>query len=514
MTDAGEGQGEKQGLVGREQQPMAVEIEQPTNESKKQVKKKEKSETKDDSDVKRDPIFIVMCLAMQAVFLILFAIGGEYRREYGDTQYDPSKFSLYQDIHGMMFIGFGFLMTFLRRYSFGSIAFNFLLCALCIQWQLIMFGAICQGWNGTVDQNEHQAWGNTLRKYSFSLDSLTDADLGTAAILISMGAVLGRTMPSQLLLMAFIEVPLYAINFYIVMHYLKITDVGGSITIHVFGAYFGLAVSAMLGKPTNEKDNKSMYHSDLFSMIGTLFLWLYWPSFNAYYAYYPTTHEGGHRGLMLDSDRTRAYVNTVLSLCAATMSTFAFSKWVSKKGKLEMIHIQNATLAGGVVMGACADLYTHPAGAVGIGFTAGAVSTFGFRYVQDFLKDRGLYDTCGINNLHGMPGLLGCIASAITVGSYDNTHRFRNLENHPRNRYYQASYQIAGVCVTLGIAIVGGLVTGAIMKYALPSPETPYSDVDNFDVPGTTVTDFFRGTIRGKQGGPVFRDESDKEDSE
>jgi len=60
---------------------------------------------------------------------------------------------------------------------------------------------------------------------------------------------------------------------------LGITDVGGSISIHVFGCYFGLAVSAMLGKPSSTKDNKSMYHSDLFSMIGTLFLWLYWPSF-------------------------------------------------------------------------------------------------------------------------------------------------------------------------------------------------------------------------------------------
>jgi len=446
-----------------------------------------------------------MCLGMQAVFLILFAIGGEYRPEHNKySHYDPAKFSMYQDIHGMMFVGFGFLMTFLRRYSFGSIAFNFLLCALCIQWQLIMFGAICQGWNGSPDD---QGWGKDLHKYRFSLDSLTDADLGTATILISMGAVLGRTTPSQLMFMAFIEVPLYAVNFYIIMHYLKITDVGGSIAIHVFGCYFGLAVSYVLGKPSNLKDNKSMYHSDLFSMIGTLFLWLYWPSFNAYYAYYPETPEGGHDGLMRDSDRTRCYVNTVLSLCAATMSTFAFSKWI-KHGKLEMVHIQNATLAGGVAMGAAADLYVHPAGAVGVGFVAGALSTFGFCYVQDFLLKCGLYDTCGINNLHGMPGLLGCIVSAITVGSYENRVRF------DRDMHYQASYQIAGVCVTLGIAIVGGLATGLVMKYALPSPEHPYSDVDNFVVPGISAPDFFRGTIRGKKDQIQFKDDGDKEDSE
>ncbi|ETO30417.1 hypothetical protein RFI_06701 [Reticulomyxa filosa] len=128
-----------------------------------------------------------------------------------------------------------------------------------------------KGWNGSPP-GEHLAWGKELRKYSFTLNSLVDADLGTAAILISMGAVLGRTNPSQLLFMALIEVPLYCINFYIVIHYLKVTDVGGSIVIHVFGCYFGLAVSAILGKPSNTDDNKSMYHSDVFSMIGTLFL--------------------------------------------------------------------------------------------------------------------------------------------------------------------------------------------------------------------------------------------------
>ncbi|ETO15926.1 ammonium transporter Rh type A, partial [Reticulomyxa filosa] len=127
------------------------------------------------------------------------------------------------------------------------------------------------GWNGSPP-GEHLAWGNVLRKYSFSLDSLVDADLGTAAILISMGAVLGRTNPAQLLLMALIEVPLYCINFYIVIHYLKVTDAGGSIVIHVFGCYFGLAVSTILGKPSDTENNKSMYHSDVFSMIGTLFL--------------------------------------------------------------------------------------------------------------------------------------------------------------------------------------------------------------------------------------------------
>lgn len=40
----------------------------------------------------------------------------------------------------MVFIGFGFLMTFLRRYSFSSVGFNMLLAAFAIQWSTVTLG--------------------------------------------------------------------------------------------------------------------------------------------------------------------------------------------------------------------------------------------------------------------------------------------------------------------------------------------------------------------------------------
>ena len=42
--------------------------------------------------------------------------------------------------------------------------------------------------------------------------------------------------------------------------------------IHTFGAYFGLAVSFMLynKKASDHPHNSSIYHSDLFAMIGTV----------------------------------------------------------------------------------------------------------------------------------------------------------------------------------------------------------------------------------------------------
>jgi ammonium transporter Rh len=51
----------------------------------------------------------------------------------------------------------------------------------------------------------------------------------------------------------------------------KATDVGESVYVHTFGAYFGLTVSRVLfRKDVHAAEHKetSVYHSDLFSMIG------------------------------------------------------------------------------------------------------------------------------------------------------------------------------------------------------------------------------------------------------
>jgi len=54
---------------------------------------------------------------------------------------------VFQDVHVMMLIGFGFLMTFLQRHGYGSIGFNFLLTCFVIEWSILVngfFGAIIE----------------------------------------------------------------------------------------------------------------------------------------------------------------------------------------------------------------------------------------------------------------------------------------------------------------------------------------------------------------------------------
>ena len=69
--------------------------------------------------------------------------------------------AVFQDVHVMIFVGFGFLMTFLRRYGHSSIAFNMLMAAFAIQWATITLGVFT-----FIDQaqaeDDAQATGTTV----------------------------------------------------------------------------------------------------------------------------------------------------------------------------------------------------------------------------------------------------------------------------------------------------------------------------------------------------------------
>lgn len=57
------------------------------------------------------------------------------------------------------------------------------------------------------------------------------------------------------------------------------------------------------------------------------------------------------------------------------------------------VHIQNATLAGGVAVGTCADMNIGPFGAMLIGLVAGIISTLGFKYLSVSLKPSNLINS-------------------------------------------------------------------------------------------------------------------------
>jgi len=82
-----------------------------------------------------------------------------------------------------------------------------------------------------------------LTTIHMDLHALVIGDFGAAAVLISLGALLGKCNLAQLWLLATLEVFFYGLNESICIGLLKASDMGGCVVVHIFGAYFGLAAS-------------------------------------------------------------------------------------------------------------------------------------------------------------------------------------------------------------------------------------------------------------------------------
>lgn len=363
---------------------------------------------------------------------------------YYQTSYDvtdlrsldsSSIYNFYVGVALMMFVGFGYLMTFLKSYGLGAVGFTMLITCIGVQWAVVVEQAMVE------------------KTLAFKLDfmDILNGNFAVAAVLISFGGLIGKIGPSQVLILTLVELVFYCANkVYFLTNYLAIADCGGTIIIHVFGAYFGLAACKTLGAATNEKFNGSSYNSDLFSLIGTVFLWLFWPSFVA-------------GGLSAGTDgHGIALINTVLALLASTVTTFGIMPYLSGK-RLTTVPVQNATLAGGVSIGATANLAMGPFGATLVGIIAGAISCVGF--CKPLIASDT--DTCGINNLHGMPGIFGGVVSAVIPFLVKDTGVI-------------AANQAIGLVGTLAVAVITGGLTGFILK-CLGGPSRPFHDSSYWD---------------------------------
>src|SRR5690606_8688620 len=79
-----------------------------------------------------------------------------------------------------------------------------------------------------------------------------------------------------------------------------------------------------------------------------------------------------------------------------------------------VLHIQHATIAGGIAVGSVADLNLQIFVALIIGSTAGLLATIGYQYIDPFVtRVIKLHDTCSVQSLHVLPGLIAAIAGAI-----------------------------------------------------------------------------------------------------
>ncbi len=339
-------------------------------------------------------------------------------------------------IMAMLMIGFGFLMVYVKRYGYSSVTATYILVAVAIPLYIFIKN---KGYFG--------------EPFEVHIDKLLFAEFAAASLLICAGACLGRLRMRQYFILAVLFIPCYMLNEWILVENGlgmipkgAFVDTGGSILIHAFGAYFGLGVIVrMTTKQDFEKEIESSKLSNQFSMLGSMVLWVFWPSFCA--------------AIVEPSQISFAAINTVISLCGATLATWIFSAMLRKKIGIE--DMANAALAGGVAIGAsCAHASLKTSFIIGL--VAGAISVIGFVAIQPRVQKllKGI-DTCGVHNLHGMPGLFGGLMAMFVVSGLSR------------------STQLKGIIIAVVIAVVTGLATGSFLSL-LGHRKNSYEDEEEF----------------------------------
>ena len=344
------------------------------------------------------------------------------------TIFDTLCYNRSIHILAMLLLGFGFLMVVVRGHGYSSITATLLAVSIAIPVYMLIKSFMGEGSALTVDAF---MWG----------------EFAAASLLIAIGAPLGRLTMDQYLLLGILFVPVYLFNEWLILEsgaFTGFQDTGGSVVIHAFGAYFGLGLVAttakkMSGGPSCESDSVS----NQFSLLGSLLLWVFWPSF--------TSAVASPERVVLTA------INTVFALAGATIATYIFTKLI--RGKIDIEDIANASLAGGVDIRSTCDI-ANPGMSMLIGLAAGILSTAGYAIIAPKVQKliRGT-DTCGVHNLHGMPGLLGGLSAIIITGN--------------------AGIQIICMIITIVVALVGGRIVGAIIGL-LGTKKELYSDLDEF----------------------------------
>ncbi len=335
-------------------------------------------------------------------------------------------------IMAMLLIGFGFLMVFVRKYGRSALTATFLLVSTALPVYFALKGT-------------------RIFEERSEIVLLILAEFAAASLLIAAGAILGRIKIYQYIILGLLFTPFYLLNEMIVVEdYFgfvgKVADTGGSIVIHAFGAIFGISAAIFL---TNEKDMQTPIETDAttdkYSMLGSMVLWVFWPSFCA--------------ALVPIELIPATVVNVFIALCGSTIATYFFS--VSIRGKVNIADMANAALAGGVAIGATCDTASHFQAMI-IGLIAGIISTVGFAKLQEKQQQfQKIIDTCGVSNLHGIPGLFGGIAAMVVINGLD------------------IMAQLKGIGITIVIAVVSGLLTGKVIALFGKTSEI-YDDAAEF----------------------------------
>ena len=197
--------------------------------------------------------FFTIGIIFQSIILILFGLFTTY------PTYQPADI----DVKVLFFVGFSVLFCLLSRSGWAGITWAILVGAMTFEWSIVcnvFYWLIRIGWYDGI---------NGIKLHSIVVDNhfFVVAVYCSISVWIATAGVLGRTSLEQLIVMMFFMVPAYFLNYWLVAYKIGAIDTGGTIFIHAFGAFFGFAVSWVLGHDVNHRMKRRFKDPPFFELF-------------------------------------------------------------------------------------------------------------------------------------------------------------------------------------------------------------------------------------------------------
>ena len=404
-------------------------------------------------------IIYIIIIIYHILMILLLGCCFKFKEDIEDYLYN-----FFKDIHLMIFIGFGMLYTILKDHQWSSLALVLFMGVISIEFSFFCYYL----WYNSFEKKD---W----NKIEIDFSILSCIDFNSATVLISLGFLIGKLTIIQYFFVTIFETFFASLNYFICHYVVEAIDNGGSIYIHTFGSIFGILVSIILFcresefyKISNSPHTNSDYYSNIFSFIGCLFLWIFFPSFNI-----ANIQHFSNEKINEDILRYRGIINTYLSISGSLISTFIISPLLFKE-KLKMKYILNASYVGGIIIGGCCTICSSAWGAMIIGIIGGTICNLSLYYLKPKLRSCKTEDTLDILHIFGIPGILGGFLTCIFIGNFSNKLVYDDeveiddiLGNNGRTISLQVWMQIGSILITIAIAASSGIVTGFVMNIVI-----------------------------------------------
>ncbi|NBQ34332.1 MAG: ammonium transporter, partial [Gammaproteobacteria bacterium] len=176
-------------------------------------------------------------------------------------------------------------------------------------------------------------------------------------------------------------------------------DFAGGTVVHITAGVAALVAAIVLGPRKGFPQKPMPPHNMTMTMTGAGMLWVGWFGFN------------GGSALAANGDAAMAMLVTHISAATAAI-TWMFYEWV-KFGKPTALGMATGIIAGlGTITPASG--FVGPAGALVIGFLAGAICFNAVIFVKQKLK---IDDSLDVFPVHGVGGILGTLLAGIFAAS-------------------------------------------------------------------------------------------------